>query len=129
MSLARQSVLYVVFGLAQLAVDWLCFVVLTWLGMNPIPANLLARMSGALLGFWLNGKHTFGATTGGTLRPAHLARFVVMWCLTAAASTAAVTLTESAEGLYAAWLIKPFFDASLVVFGFLLSKFWVFRKQ
>ncbi|MDR2244475.1 MAG: GtrA family protein [Burkholderiales bacterium] len=127
MNLARQSVLYLIFGLVQLVVDWLCFVALTWFGMTTVPANLIGRVSGALLGFWLNGKHTFSIATQGRLRPAHLARFIVMWCLTAAASTAAVTLAEGAEGLYFAWLVKPFFDATLAVIGFLLSKFWVYR--
>ncbi|MCL2872248.1 MAG: GtrA family protein [Betaproteobacteria bacterium] len=127
MSLARQSALYLIFGLIQLVVDWLCFVVLTWLGLSPVPANLIGRVSGALLGFWLNGKHTFGVTTQGKLRPAHLARFIAMWCLTTAASTAIVTLAEGAEGLYFAWLVKPFGDALLAVCGFLLSKFWVYK--
>ncbi|MCL2297857.1 MAG: GtrA family protein [Proteobacteria bacterium] len=127
MNLARQSVLYLIFGLIQLVVDWLCFVALTWFGMGTVSANLIGRVSGALLGFWLNGKHTFGITTQGKLRPAHLARFIVMWGFTAAASTAAVTLADSVEGLYFAWLVKPFFDALLAVFGFLLSKFWVYR--
>ncbi|MDR2016678.1 MAG: GtrA family protein [Burkholderiales bacterium] len=127
MNLGRQSVLYLIFGLVQLVVDWLCFVALTWFGMTPAPANLISRVSGALLGFWLNGKHTFGAATKGRLRPAHLARFLAMWCLTTAASTAAVTLAEGAEGLYFAWLVKPLFDALLAVVGFLLSKFWVYR--
>ncbi|MDR0247109.1 MAG: GtrA family protein [Burkholderiales bacterium] len=127
MSFAHQSVLYFFFGLVQLVVDWLCFVALTWFGMGAVPANLIGRVSGALLGFWLNGKHTFGVTTQGRLRPAHLVRFVVMWCLTAAASTVAVTLAAGAEGLYFAWLVKPFFDALLAVFGFLLSKYWVYR--
>ena len=124
----RQLALYGVIGGVQLLADWLCFVALTWIGMDVVPANLSGRVVGAILGFWLNGRHTFISDSGKpTLGRRHAVRFIIGWLLTAALSTAAVWLTDHVAGLGWARVCKLGIDGALAIFGFLLSKYWIFR--
>lgn len=128
MSLIKQGASYFVIGLVQLLVDWLSFVLLSWLGIPVFAANIAGRVAGALLGFWLNGKLTFRTLTGGTLERKNLTRFIVLWLLTTIVSTLVVSFADSFKGLYLAWLIKPIIDALLAACGFLASRHWVYRK-
>lgn len=123
----RQVLLYGIFGGVQLVADWLCFVLLTWAGMNVVPANLCGRILGAILGFWLNGQHTFGDSRQTSLGPRHAVRFALTWLLTAALSTAGVGIVEELAGLSWAQTGKLGIDAALAALAFLLSKYWVFR--
>jgi hypothetical protein len=52
MSLARQGVSFLLVGLGLVTADWAVFVVLTALGTPASVANILGRVTGALLGFW-----------------------------------------------------------------------------
>ena len=61
MSLIRQGSRFILIGLVQLGVDWAVFVGATALGVPTVPANVLGRVCGMLLGFWLNGRYTFAA--------------------------------------------------------------------
>jgi putative flippase GtrA len=124
----RQLTLYVVIGGVQLLADWLCFVALTWAGMDVVPANLLGRVFGACLGFWLNGSHTFASTPGrSVLGRKQALRFFIGWMLTTALSTGAVWLTDYLAGLRWAQGGKLCIDGALALLGFLLSKYWIFR--
>ena len=53
-------------GLALL-LDWATFVALTWLGIPILPANVLARLAGAMLAYVLNGVFTFRDAQGSKL--------------------------------------------------------------
>ena len=126
--LTREALLFVVFGGVQLVADWLTFVVLTWSGVEAAAANLVGRVVGAALGFWLNGRYTFQASpqaVGHRLR--QLLRFGAGWAITAALSTVAVYLIERHLGLHAAWAGKLVVDAGIAVLGFVLSKYWIFK--
>ena len=59
MSLGRQGRHYLLIGGLQWLVDWGVMVALSHFGMRVGPANIAGRVSGALLGYWLNGKLTF----------------------------------------------------------------------
>ena len=59
MSLTRQSRHYLMIGGVQWLVDWGVMVGLSHLGMPVEPANIAGRISGALLGYWANGRFTF----------------------------------------------------------------------
>lgn len=124
----RQLLLYGLMGGLQLLADWLCFVALTSLGMEVVPANIIGRILGAVLGFWLNGRHTFA---NGQSRPSlgrqQAVRFAIGWLLTALLSTAAVWLVDNLGGLAWARTGKFFVDGALALFGFVLSKYWIFR--
>ncbi len=118
---------YGLVGGLQLLADWLLFVVLTGLGLGVVPGNVLARVAGASLGFWLNGRYTFARDGQARLGARALGRFLTLWLVTTAASTLAVHLLDQAQGLHAAWLGKPLVDAALAAAGFLASRYWVYR--
>lgn len=126
-AMLRQAFLYGIVGGVQLLVDWAGFVVLTMLGVWVVPANLLARVSGALMGYWLNGRYTFARGGKPSLHGASAVRFVAFWLLTTALSTAGVYLLDAEQGRMAAWLGKPLLDAGLAVAGFLASRYWIYR--
>ncbi len=127
-SLIRQFVLYASVGGIQLLADWTCFVLLTSLGMDVIPANLLSRIFGAILGFFLNRQYTFSQQSTGPLHGRkQIARFSAGWIFTAILSTTCVWLLDNLAGIGAARFGKLFVDATLALFGFALSKYWIFR--
>lgn len=124
----RQLLLYGVMGGLQLLADWLCFVALTFVNVDVVPANLISRVVGAALGFWLNGRHTFAdAQSRPSLGRRQAIRFAIGWLLTAILSTTAVWLLERFAGLEWARTGKFFVDSGLALFGFVLSKYWIFR--
>lgn len=123
--IGRQLAFYFVVGITQLVIDWLCFVVLTAWGMPVAPANVIARVFAAVLGFTANGTVTFKSR----LRPAHLARFVATWIPLTLANTIVVWALETVGGLHLAWLIKPPVDALTAVAGFLMARHWIFQAH
>lgn len=129
MSIAKQGISYFIVGLIQLLADWLVFILLSFFAVPVIVANIVGRMIGALLGFWLNGKVTFRASTEGNLDKTYLLRFVMLWMVTAAISTLAVGVADAFNGLYLAWLVKPMVDGILALCGFLVSRHWVYKKK
>ena len=127
MGIVRQGGHFVLIGLLQLLLDWGVFVAATALGLPAIPGNLLARVCGALLGFWLNGRITFAGEAGGRLRWRHLARFVCMWLVLTALSTWLVASSVELVGLKLAWLAKPVVEGALAVLSFFISRHFVYR--
>jgi putative flippase GtrA len=125
-SLHRQGRHYLMIGCVQWLVDWGVMVLLSHLGLAVEAANICGRISGAMLGFWLNGKLTFAGDDtriGGT----QLRRFVLMWLCTTTLSTLAMGAIDDVFGLQWAWLAKPAVELTLGVFGFLLSRHWVYK--
>ncbi len=127
MSLGRHARHYLLIGGIQWLVDWGVLVLLTHLGMAVAPANILGRVAGALLGYWLNGKLTFAGEDTAIGRT-QLLRFVAMWLFTTTISTWSLGSIDAAVGLKWAWLAKPAVEGVLGVIGFLLSRHWVYRK-
>lgn len=127
MSLTRQSRHYLLIGGVQWLVDWGVMVGLSHLGMPVEPANIAGRVSGALLGYWLNGRITFSTDEHELSRRA-LQRFILMWICTTAVSTWAMGSIDDWFGLKWAWLAKPGVELVLGVVGFVLSRHWVYRK-
>lgn len=126
MSLTRQSRHYLIIGGIQWLVDWGVMVALSHFGMRVEPANIVGRISGALLGYWLNGKLTF-AGDDTALGRTQLQRFVMMWLCTTAVSTWSLGAIDEHIGLKWAWLAKPGVELVLGVIGFLLSRHWVYK--
>ncbi|WP_313400485.1 GtrA family protein [Stenotrophomonas sp.] len=127
MSLLRQGSQYIIFGLLQLALDWGVFVLATALGVPVAPGNLVGRISGALLGFWLNGRYTFadqGRQRHGWRR---FVRFAVWWLLMTAASTWLISWVAGSLGLGHAWLAKPLVEGGLAAVSFFLLRHVVYR--
>lgn len=127
MSLTRQGSRYLTIGIAQWLLDWGMLVALSHVGVPVALANLAGRISGASLGFWANGRITF-AGEGTALGRRQLARFVLLWLCTTAASTWAIGFIAHALGLKWAWLAKPAVEATLAVVGFFASRHWVYKR-
>lgn len=127
MSLGRQGRHYLLIGGLQWLVDWGVMVGLSHLGMLVEPANVVGRISGALLGYWLNGRITFAGEDHELSRIA-LRRFILMWLGTTAVSTWAMGGIDDWFGLKWAWLAKPGVEVALGVVGFVLSRHWVYRR-
>ena len=127
MSLFRQGSQYLAIGLLQLLLDWLVFVAATAAGLPAVPGNLLGRVSGALLGFWLNGRYTFASDGERRHGWGRFARFLGLWLLMTAISTWLVALVAHALGLQMAWLAKPMVEGALAAANFFLLRHVVYR--
>ncbi len=126
MSVLRQGRYYLLIGVLQWLLDWGVMVALSHAGMRVEPANVVGRISGALLGFWLNGRITFTGEEHHLGRKSVL-RFLAMWLMTTAASTWAIGSIDDWFGLRWAWIAKPAVELTLGVIGFLLSRHWVYK--
>lgn len=127
MTLVRQGSSYILIGLVQLLLDWLVFMGSTALGLPVAPANVVGRLAGMLLGFWLNGRYTFAAAGQQRLGWKRFARFLLLWMLLTAASTLLVTAADHALGLQYAWLAKPLVEGGLALVSFMLLRHVVYR--
>jgi len=127
MSLGRQGRHYLGIGILLWLVDWGVMVGLSHAGLPVAPANIAGRVSGALLGFWLNGRITF-AGHGHVIGRRQFARFAMMWLVTTLASTWALTTIDAAVGLKWTWMAKPAVELALGALGFILSRHWVYRR-
>jgi putative flippase GtrA len=127
MSLGRQGRHYLVIGGVQWLLDWGVMVVLSHLGLRIGVANIIGRISGALIGFWLNGRITFAGDEHAIGRT-QLLRFVVMWVAMTLLSTVAIEGIDDVLGRKWAWLAKPLVEVVLGLLGFIVSRQWVYRK-
>lgn len=127
MTLRRHLSGYAAVGLLQWLVEYAAMLALSQWLMPVEPANVIGRVCGATLGFWLNGKWTF---TGDAHRLGRLAalRFVVTWLALTALNTWAVGLIGDHAGLRAAQLLKPAADVLCALLGFVLSRHWIYRR-
>ncbi|MGS1077688.1 GtrA family protein [Pseudoxanthomonas beigongshangi] len=127
MSLLKQAPRYVTAGILQLLLDWLMFVALTSVGVPAAPSNLAGRVSGALLGFWINGRWTFAQEGRPKLGWRRLLRFMVVWLTLTLISTWLVAAIAASLGLKQAWLAKPLVEGGLAVVAFFLWRYVVYR--
>ena len=125
--LLRQGMAYGLAGGMALLLDWASFVALTWLGMPSIPANVLARLAGALLAYLLNGVFTFRDAEGSKLGGRRFGRYVATWCLMTFASTWAIQAIEQGAGLQWAWLAKPAVEGVLAAITFVVYRAWIYK--
>lgn len=123
----RHGLSYAAVGLLQLLLDTALYIALTSMGTASVSANVCSRVSGALLGFWLNGAFTFRDVADDGLKWRHFGRFFVSWCVMLILSTIAVGFVNENGGLRTSWLMKPVIDAFLAGAGFLISRFWIYK--
>jgi putative flippase GtrA len=123
----RQGGMFVAVGITQVALDSSVFILATALGVPVAVANVFGRMSGATLGFLLNGRYTFAS--GGPARHslAHFRRFVIAWSSLTMISTFLVHTIARLHSLHGAWLAKPLVEGCMAVIGFFVWRQWVFR--
>ena len=127
MTLHRHAASYAVIGLAQWLVEYGLMLALSEWVMPVEPANVIGRLAGAMLGFWLNGKWTFAGDDTHVGRHA-AARFVAMWLALTVLNTWIVAAIDDRYGLGLAQLLKPGADLVSGGVGFLLSRHWVYKK-
>ncbi|GAB2503561.1 GtrA family protein [Arenimonas alkanexedens] len=125
--ISRQALLFLAVGAAQLVLDSGVFVLLTALGLPLVTGNILGRMSGACLGYWLNGRYTFSKGGEPQLQRRHLWRFLLAWSALTALSTLLLAQVEAVAGLSGSWLAKPLVEALMAAIGFVLWRHWVYR--
>ena len=127
MTLRRHLGSYAAIGLLQWLVEYAAMLALSEWVMPVEPANVIGRLAGAMLGFWLNGKWTFAGEGTYVGRRAVL-RFVLMWLVLTLLNTWLVGIIDEEFGLRRAQLLKPLVDLLSGGIGFLLSRHWVYRK-
>ena len=113
-------------GILQWLLDWCVTVALSHGGLAIEPANVAGRISGAMLGFWLNGRITFSGD-GHRMGRKQFMRFLLMWLCSTAISTLSIGAIDDGFGLKQAWLAKPALEIVLGAVGFLLSRHWIYR--
>lgn len=127
MTLRRHASYYVAIGILQWLLEYGLMLALSEWVMPVEPANVIGRLCGAVLGFWLNGKWTFAADHTHLGRRA-LLRFVLMWLVLTLLNTWIVGAIDEHFGLRKAQLLKPAVDMLSGGIGFLLSRHWVYNK-
>lgn len=127
MSLARHFRRYLLVGGLQWLLDCAVMMALSMAGLAIAPANVAGRISGAVLGFWLNARYTFSDHAG---RPGRrqLLRFILMWLGMTWLGTWLLTQVEALFGLHWAWLAKPLLEILLGLAGFVLARHWVYAQ-
>lgn len=127
MSLRRHIGGYTAIGLLQWLVEYGLMLALSEWVMPVAPANVIGRLCGAALGFWLNGKWTFAGDDTHVGRRAFM-RFVLMWLALTVLNTWIVHAIDAHFGLRMAQLLKPLADIGSGLLGFVLSRHWVYNK-
>lgn len=126
MTLKRHIGGYAIVGLIQWLVEYGLMVGLSAWWMPVEPANVIGRIAGAVLGYWLNGRFTFAGEGRALSRVAAL-RFVLMWVALTVLNTAILHAIDDHYGLQSTWLAKPLVDLGTGLIGFALSRHWVYR--
>jgi putative flippase GtrA len=111
---------FVLVGLFQLCLDWGVFVLLTRAELAVPVANLLARAVNIPVGWFLQGRVTFGAA----LNAGTFLRYLLVFLLLTILSTLAL-LPMSVP---VRELAKPLVEALLAIASFLLMQHFVFAK-
>jgi len=126
-ALFRQGTSFIVVGLIQLALDWAVFSTLYALGVAVTPANVIGRISGATLGFWLNGVATFRDAGGARLGRQRLRRFVLVWLVLTVISSVLMHIAALRLGDQAPYLAKPLVEALMAAVSFMLARHYIYR--
>ena len=126
MTLRRHFGGYAAIGLLQWVVEYGLMLALSEWVMPVEPANVIGRLAGATLGFWLNGKWTFAGEGTHVGRQAAV-RFVLMWLMLTLLNTWLVGVIDEDFGLRRAQMLKPLVDMLSGGIGFVLSRHWVYK--
>ena len=127
--LATQALLYLVVGLAQLALDVALFSVMFFAGFSVLPANVSGRIAGACLGFWMNGRITFASSGKARLGQRRFARFAAAWLVITALSTLAMLAAHSLLPRSEVYLAKLIVELVCAAIGFVVARQWVYRPD
>lgn len=129
MALRRQLASFAGIGLLQWLLDTAVMIALSRWGLAVGLAVVAGRVSGALLGYLLNGRYTFAAGRRSALDRASLLRFIVFWLAATLASAWLLAWVDARAGLHASWLGKPLVDGLMAVGGFVAARHWIYRNR
>lgn len=118
-----QGLRYLLAGAAQFALDWCVFAALHALTGAIAAPNVAGRVAGALLGFALNSRWTFGGAP--LLHGPRFRRFIVFWLAQTAASTLLLGAAAAALPAGAVYLAKPAIEVLMAVLGFAAWRAWI----
>ncbi|MDG2539379.1 GtrA family protein [Dyella jiangningensis] len=127
--LSKQLVLYIAFGVLQLAIDWMLFLVFVRSGLQVPIANVMSRFSAAVCGYLLNGYMTFASE--GKFQPgvSNFSKFATLWLCLTFCSTTLVSLSAAAFGTRFLPVSKFVIEALIAGCSFVAMKFWVYRLK
>lgn len=123
----RQMARFVLVGLAQIAFDSALFALLFSLGVDAGVANVVSRVSGIPLNFYLHGRFTFASAQGAPLGKRRFSRYVVLWTLLTLASTALVMFADQLLPSRWVYIAKPVIELMLAGVSFAVARQWVYR--
>lgn len=126
-TLSRQLLAYAGIGALQWLIDTALMIGLSALGLAVALATIGGRISGAVLGYWLNGRYTFANRQQAVLHGGSLGRFIGFWLLATACSALLLASIDHRFGLQASWLFKPAVDIGVAAAGFLAARHWIYR--
>ena len=134
MKVARQLVLYFVFGCTQFAVDTLLLVLFTQAHVPVGIANPASRACAAVLGLLLNYTITFRRGGMRGIGFDTVLRYVAFWGTMTLASTTLIALLVDLRPLQverAHWIAfaKISVESMLFLVSFLVSRQWVYRTR
>lgn len=124
MNLPRQLLAYLGIGVLQWLLDSAVMVGLSHAGLAVASATVCGRISGAALGYGLNGRYTFGKT----LDARSLRRFIGFWLLATLLSALLLGWIDHRFGLRSSWLCKPVVDGVFAGAGFIAARCWIYRR-
>ena len=124
--MTRSVVTYVLVGLGVVAVDYATFVFLTGLTVTPVPANALAKLVSATVGFFGHGALSFaGAKAHSPVQ--QLLRYVALLLLNMALTSLLISLALSLGwGKLPAKLTA---DATAFVVAYFFSQYFVYKRR
>ncbi len=127
-SIPLQFAYYLLTGGISFLVDMGCFASLRhYLNANIMTANVAARFAGALSAYLLNHHWTFKSDSS---RVSSFMKYAALWLFSTLVSTETVMLASHfRHGLAAEIAGKFCIEVLIVIFNFLVCKYWVFRVQ
>lgn len=126
-TIASQFIYYLIAGAIAFSIDLSCFSILRYyLQLNISGANISARFLGALSAYLMNHFWTFKANNSISLS---FLKYAALWVCSTFISTQAILLASHYRyGLNAEVASKFCIEILIVLFNFILCKYWVFKK-
>ncbi len=119
---------YLSIGAFQFALDFILFLLLQQLGIALVVANTTSRLTAATAGYYLNKKFTFSVEP--VPGRAMMLRYWLFWAfMTVLSSLLIFTWGKLLGDLLAIGLGKFVIESFLCLFGFFISRTWVYRHD
>lgn len=118
-------------GAVQYLLDLIVFALMYVMTGDLVIGNMCGRLSGTVVGFFINRRFTFQAAEGPLLHGGTVLRYCTTWLGATALSTAClkgIELWLSAENYLVMLFAKGVVEIGMFFVGFFALKRWVFRE-